>query len=311
MKSLIEQMYKTKVGGILLSPLKWCYDFYRFRLLSDQQAIRRSYKKWYGRYPDLDNPKLFTEKLQWLKLNDRTPLHTQCADKYGVREYIKKTIGEEYLIPLVYDTDNPNDIRQENLPDYPVVIKQNHDSGYAMTFVHDKTTVDFRAVQSKLKKGATINYFWGNREWQYKNIKPRIIVEKLLIGDKDGLPDDIKVHCFNGKVEFVELMSERFTTTGTKEHCLDANFEKTDFTFSKPLSLKTYEKPFCWELIKQLAEKLASPFAYARVDFYEVNRKVYFGEITFHPDAGIYIENLEPKEMDEKLGKLLKLPIDE
>lgn len=282
----------------------------RYHLTSDKRLIRRKYKKILGRFPELEHPSLFSEKLQWLKLYDRNPLMTICADKYRVRQYIKENIGEEYLIPLVFDSANPDDIYPENLPDFPVVIKQNHDSGYAMTFVHDKSKVDFEAVRTRLKKGAKINYFWGKREWSYKNIKPHIVVEKMMFDGEGNLPDDYKIHCFNGKVQFVELMTERFSSTGVKEHCLLRDGTKADFVFSYPQTLKPFEKPAEWEEMMQLAEKLAEVFRYVRVDLYNIAGKIYFGELTFYPHSG-WNMLLQPREWDLKLGKLLTLPSDD
>ncbi len=307
MKNFLKQIYKTKVGNLLLSPLRWSYDFYRIRLRSDRQFIREKYKWVFGIYPDLENPKLFTEKLQWLKLNERKPLMTLCADKYRVREYIKETIGEDYLIPLVYDTDNPYDIRPENLPDYPVVIKQNHDSGYAMTFVYDKKTVDFKTVQTKLKKGARINYFWGNREWEYKHIKPHIIVEKLL-SDSSGnsLLNDYKIYCFNGKPTYIQTIFDR--TAEVKETWYDTSWNRQNIYYFSENS-KDIAYPEALGEMLEVARKLAAPFVYARVDLYESFGKVYFGEITFRPYGGFMVWN--PQEWDLKLGEKLKLPVDE
>lgn len=193
MRGAIKAIYNMPAFNWVLSPLKACYDFYRYRMISDRQFIRKRYKKILGRYPDLDNPQLFTEKLQWLKLNDRNPLMTICADKYRVREYIKEKIGEEYLIPLVFDTDNPDDIKAENLPDYPVIIKTNHGSG-DVSVVLDKSATDFKAMRRKVRKNFKNNIFYLGREWEYKCIKPHIIVEKLL-SDSSGnaLLNDYKI----------------------------------------------------------------------------------------------------------------------
>ncbi len=162
MREFIKHLYHdTTIGYWLISPAKTLYDIYRcrkklydiyyFRIIPEKIFIKRTFKKSFGYNLNLENPKTFSEKIQWLKLNDRKPLHTLCADKYAVREYIKEKIGEQYLIPLVYHTDNPSDIIPDNLPDYPFIIKTNHGCGEHI-IVKDKSEINYKSVQKTLTK---------------------------------------------------------------------------------------------------------------------------------------------------------------
>jgi len=305
-KSLIIYLYKeTSIGFLLIHPIKVAICFGKYWLISDARFIQKLYRKKFGVYPNLKNPKRLSEKIQWLKLNDRTPLHTICADKYKVRSYVKNKIGEEYLIPLVLETTNISEINAEDLPDCPVIVKANHDSGGTF-IINDKIQIDFKKLQRHLRRVMAHNYYYENREWPYKNIKKRVIVEKLMIDDKYDQLYDYKIHCMNGKVKFVEIMTDRGSENGIKEHCLDINYNKQPFLFSYPQSDKAVDKPDNWNEMLEKAECLAQGLTYVRVDMYSVNGKTYFGEMTFHPHSGTGMY-LQPREWDEKLGQMLKL----
>jgi len=189
--------HNTWVGKKIIDFVLEIHQYYRTHYIKEELFLKQQFKKRFGRALDLDNPQTFNEKLQWLKLNDRTALHTICADKYKVRDYVKEKIGEEYLVPLVFETKNPKDIIPENLPDYPVIIKTNHAS-YGGVIVRDKSQHNWKTVQKTLAKSLRINYYYKSKEWQYKNIERRIVVEKLLTGDSGDIPFDYKMHYFNG-----------------------------------------------------------------------------------------------------------------
>ena len=297
----------TQIGNIIGTIYYWI----NIRMVPEKIYTIRRHKKRMGKSPNLQNPKTLNEKIVWLKLNDRTPLHTKCADKYAVREYVSEKIGEEYLIPLYYHTVESKNITPENLPDTPYIIKTNHDSGGGI-FVYDKSKVHWKEVQRNLKNRLKINYYWESKEWQYKNIKPRIIVEKLLLTKENKVPFDYKMHCFNGKVITIQVDMDR----GTDNHYrnwYDTNWNREPFkwAFIKENGKKTdpsdfdVEKPSTLEEMIRLSEKLASPFCYARVDWYDVDGRLFFGEITFHHDGGN--SPIEPEEWDVKLGEKLIL----
>ncbi|MGB6153232.1 MAG: ATP-grasp fold amidoligase family protein, partial [Pricia sp.] len=206
-------------------------------------------------------------------------------------------------------TDNPSDLIPENITKTPCIIKANHDSSGGI-FVYDKNQIDWENVQKGLEKRLKQNYYWSSREWQYKNIKPTIVVEKLLQDSQGNIPFDYKLHCFNGKVRMISVDSGRDTDKHFR------NWYSRDWTrepyrwssqkgqkFTDP-SEEDIERPKTLEKMMELSEILAQPFAYVRVDWYEVDGKLYFGEITFHHDGGVF--PILPKKWDKKLGTLLK-----
>ena len=297
----------TLVGNIVGAIYHWVNT----RLVPEKTYIKRRYKKKFGERLNLKDPTTLNEKILWLKLNDRTPLHTQCADKFAVRDYIKKKIGDKYLVPLYYDTYEATNIIPENLPEPPYIIKTNHDSGGGI-FVYNESLINWKEVQKSLKKRLKQNYYPALKEWQYKNIKPRIIVEKLLLTSANKIPFDYKLHCFNGKVLTIQVDMER----GTDNHFrnwYNTDWKREPFKWSsvKENGKKTdpsdydVEKPSTLNEMIRLSEILAEPFRYVRVDWYDVDGKLFFGEITFHHDGGN--KPIEPKEWDYKLGEKLVL----
>ncbi len=281
------------------------FNFFRYRVIPVELFIKIQYKKRMGFYPNLKNPQLFSEKLQWLKLNDKRKLLVNCVDKYYVREFVKVAIGDKYLVPLLYATKDVSEINENNAPDIPFIIKVNHDSG-GVFIVKDKNIFNFENARQKLSSALKTNYYYQSKEWPYKNIEKRIIIEQLLLDEHGNIPNDIKVHCFHGKVEFVEIMTNRGSIGGVKEHCLTRDFVKQPFLFSYPQSSMPLEVISNWDEIMDLAEVLSHPFNYVRVDFYNVNNKIYFGELTFYPHSG-YDMLLQPRNWDLELGNKLDL----
>ena len=273
-------------------------------------VVRYNYWKRRKKSLNLKNPQTLNEKINWLKLYDKRPLHTQCADKYEVRKYVREKIGEEYLVPLYFETQNPQEIKPENLPDFPSIIKANHDSSGGV-FVYDKSKLDYKHLQEVFRKRLINNYYNKTKEWQYKNIVPRVIVEKLLITEDGKIPLDYKVHCFNGKAHMIQVDIGR----GTDKHY--RNWYYTDWTrcpFKWTALLENGQTdpanfdvppPMELETMNRLSNILSEPFDYARIDWYDVDNKLYFGEVTFHHDSGC--RPIEPEEWDYKLGKMVHL----
>ena len=302
MREYIKHLYRdTTIGQLVISPIKELYYNYLPRLIPEKMYIRRTFKSRLGYNLNLDNPKTLNEKIHWLQKNDRTPLHTLCSDKYAVREYVKEKIGEEYLIPLVYHTTNPKDIVPENLPDYPFIIKTNHGCG-GYVIVRDKSKIEWKSVQRNLAKLLRSNYYYRAREWQYKDIKPCIVVEKLLLDENSNIPNDYKIHCFNGRATFIGVIYDKDINTRINYYDFDwnileiYNFNKKGMGVNKPKVLKR---------MKSIAETLSNDFHYVRVDLYVVGEKIYFGELTFSPAAGFAPFN--PIECDRRFGDKLKL----
>lgn len=261
---------------------------------------------------DLSDPVSLNEKINWLILNDRTPLHTLCADKYRVRAHVAKKVGKQYLVPLVFHAEDPSELTKEILPDYPVIVKANHNSaGY--TIIRDKNTVDWKQLRAKFKKLLKINYYKASKQWQYKNIVPKIIVEKLLMDEHGEVPPDYKFHCFNGIVRMLQVDINR-NKPDQSRNWFNRDWEREPYTW--PVKRKYGEgnadplpvdppKPKSYELMVELSEILASDFDYVRVDWYNMEGTLYFGELTFHHSGGRC--PILPYEWDVKLGQELNL----
>lgn len=285
-----------------IKSFKKIYLLYCQLYLTDDIFIKRHSKKFLGYKVNLNNPKTLNEKIQWLKLNDRTPLHTICTDKYLARNYIAEKVGADYLIPLVFQTKDPNQINSETLPDYPVIIKTNHDSG-GIIVIEDKNQADWKYIRKKLKRKLKINFFFPHRQWSYKNIERRIVVERFLIDAKKKFPDDIRVHCFNGKPSFITIDSGRFGDMKSGMYDLEWNYLDCEWTDPPATPV---EKPEQMDGILELAAKLSENFIYVRTDFYIFQNKIYAGELTFYPCAGW--KPFKPEKWDKIFGEMLHLP---
>ncbi len=273
----------------------------RYNRFADKRFIRKHFNKKMGYKINLSSPKTFSEKLQWLKLHENNKLKTKCADKYTVREHVRNIIGEKYLIPLVFHTKNYKEITKDIIPAFPVIIKASHYSG-SVFIVKNKAQENFSTIQKELRLQLQFNFYHALRSRHIKNIKPKIIVEKLLLDKKGEIPEDYKIHCFNGKPMFIQVDCSRFK--GHKRIIYDTKWQKIDLQLHFPMNDEIPPPQSLNEMLV-LAEKLSEPFNYVRVDFYENNSSVYFGELTFIPGAGF--EPFNPPEMDRIWGDLLTL----
>lgn len=272
--------------------------------LSDEKYLKLIFKMRIGYELNLDNPKTFNEKLQWLKLYDRKPLYTTLVDKCKVREYIKQKIGEEYLIPLLGVYDRFDDIDFKKLPKQ-FVIKCNHDSG-GLVICKDKKKFDYEMAKKKINKSLKSNYYYHGREWPYKNVNPKIIIEKYMEDNKVHELIDYKVMCFDGVPKMIFTCSERFSSDGLKVTFFDLNWQKLPFERHYKSSINKVEKPKNYDKMLELSRKLSIDIPFVRVDWYEINGKLYFGELTFYPGSGV--EEFSPQEWDLKIGNMLNLP---
>jgi hypothetical protein len=294
---------KNSFSKFLLAIPKLVYDLYRYKILSDTQFLKSRFKFTFGKELNLENPRTFNEKIQWLKINDRRAIYTICADKHAVRDYIANKIGQEILIPMILVTNKSEEINPENLPDYPIIIKSTHASGRYI-IIRDKNQIIWPHLRKTLKKWLKENYYLKLREWQYKDIPHALIVEKLLTDKNGKIPSDVKFHCFNGEIEFIEVHENRLSAH--KKIHYDENWNvlkfKSYFEEGNPS-----EPPVTFNKMKEIARILSKEFYYVRVDLYELNAQVYFGELTFHPGSGF--KAYEPEEQDLILGNKLRLPI--
>lgn len=273
------------------------------RILADKTYLKIYFKCKMGYKLNLKNPQTFNEKLQWLKLYDRNPEYTKMVDKYEVREYIKEKIGEEYLIPLIGVYDKFDDIDFDELPNQ-FVIKCNHDSG-GLVICKDKGKLNIEETRKKINKSLKRNYYYSGREWPYKNVKPRIIIEKYMEDSNKSDLIDYKLFCFNGIPKIVLVCSERFSSSNMCETWFDMNWKLIDMTESGHRVDSTISKPKQLKKMVELSKKLSKNIPFIRVDWYEIGDKLYFGELTFYPASGF--EKFEPKEWNKKIGDMLSI----
>lgn len=274
----------------------------------DKIMIKIQYRISTGKRLNLANPQRFTEKLQWYKLYYRNPLMTQCADKYAVRDYIKGKGYEKILVPLYGVYESSDEIDFNKLPN-KFVIKTTNGS-HTNIICEDKQKLDVKEAKETIDKW--LNTWEGKvgREWAYYNINSKIICEKYLEKDINGDLADYKFFCFNGKVKYMLLCKNRFSENGMKLGFFNDKFNFIDIGVER-YSLKdknnnriNVEKPVNFYEMKEIAEKLSEDFPHVRVDLYNLNGKIYFGELTFY-DASGYIDY---GEFDIMLGNMFNLP---
>lgn len=273
-------------------------------IIPDSIYLRMRYYMHTRKHLNLRKPKRFNEKLQWLKLYYRNPEHTVMVDKYLVREHIKKTIGEQYLIPLLGVWDNVEDIDFDALPD-KFVIKCNHNSGDGMYICKDKSQMDVEKVKADLKKGLEQDYYLCDREWPYKNVPRKIVAEQYLDDGSGRGINDYKVFNFNGEPYVIQVDFDRFIDH--KKNIYTTDWKLCDFSFNYPAHPEIeIPRPETLEEMLELSKKLSAGHPYMRTDFYSVGGKLYFGELTFFPASGYGA--FDPDSMDFELGDRIILP---
>lgn len=276
-----------------------------FDFLPDDKYLKLLFWARMNKKLDLEMPKTLNEKIQWLKLHDRKDIYTEIVDKYVVRNYIKNIIGDEFLIPIVGGPWSTfEEIDFDALPNQ-FVLKCTHDSG-GVVICKDKQTFDLERAKKRINKSLKSNYYKKYREWPYKNVEPRIIAERYLI-DNSGIElKDYKILCFNGIPDNIMVCTGR--NTGKVKYYLfdrDWNFLRYNNGDDKLPADFTLDKPQYVDEMFTIATKLANPFSLARIDLYEAEGKVWFGEITFYPDSGFDLDITD--ETDRMFGEKLKL----
>ena len=285
-----------------------------YNYMNDQDYLMMQYKLRMNRELNLENPQLFSEKLQWLKLNDHNPLYTQLVDKYRVRDYIAEKVGEEHLIPLLGVWDDPDEIDFDKLPEQ-FVLKCNHNSGTGMCICRDKSKLDYEKVRKALKKGLKENFYMRCREWPYQNVSRKIIAEKLMTYASDSLCnkglDDYRFYCFHGEPRLIYAYQ-----SGTLDHnnkpgiascdIFDAQWKHLPFRQKSPNAATPPQAPANVEKMLEISRKLSEKLNFMRVDFYEIDGRLYIGELTLYPGGGF--APFYPDEWDREIGAWLKLP---
>ena len=272
-------------------------------LISPEKVSRIRYKNVFGIEPDLENPKTFNEKLMWLKLNTyaKDPLVSQCSDKYAVREYVEQCGLGHTLNELIGVWDRAADIEWDRLPNR-FAIKCNHGCGYNL-ICQDKSAFDMKKAAAQLDAWMKDDFWKEYAEVHYRTIPKKIICEKYLEGKKDALPVDYKIYCFHGKPVYIGNFIERdLVTDDILRGYFDLDWKPSD-VFRYEMQPELFERPKSLEQMLEYAEILAKPFPFVRVDFYEVDGKIYFGELTFTPTG--CLATYYTDEAQVKLGELL------
>lgn len=256
---------------------------------------------------NLVNPQTFNEKLQWLKLYYHRPDYVKMADKEAVKGYVANTIGQEYVIPILGKWNNVRDIEWDSLP-RQFVLKTNHDGGnFGIIICKDKNSLNKKKAQRRLQKSLNRNTYLLGREWPYRDIPRKVFAEQYIEDPIVGELLDYKFFCFDGKVKMLFVASGRQDgSSGIKFDYFDENYQPLNVQQTHPRSANPPEKPVNFELMKKLAEDLSSGIPHVRVDFYNVNGKIYFGEYTFFSYGGW--AEFHPEEFDYILGSFLQLP---
>lgn len=270
------------------------------RHMPDAMYLQWQFHHIYGRRLDLKDPKTYSDKLAWLKLNKKDPRLSKLVDKYEVREFVKNKIGEEYLIPCLGVYNNTDEIPWESLPE-KYVLKCTHDSASVVLHLSNEN-FDKQATVKSLNQHLGRNMYWYAREYAYKDVPPRIICEAFL-DDNGKAPADYKIMCFGGEPKYIILDLDRFGDH--HRDCYDLKWEKQDLTTDHEQSNTMAPKPKGFDKMIELARKLSEGFSHVRVDFYNLDGRIYFGEMTFFPWGGpIWFK---PDEWNYRLGEMIKL----
>lgn len=274
------------------------------RLLSDKKAIDLWSICYRGVKVNWDNPTSFNDKLNWLKIYGRNDLYTKMAGKYEAKKIVAERIGEEYVVPCYGVFDHFDDINFDALPQQ-FVLKCTHDCA-SVYVCKNKDEFDKSKVRKVMEKALKKNYYWGGgREWVYKNIKPQIVVDKFLDDGRKGELQDYKWWCFNGDPKYMYI-TNKGKTGQVYENFYDMDFNQVDINHNWPRVAPEFQKPATFEQMRNLASKLSKGIPFVRIDFFNVNGHIYFGEFTFYDFGGL--RSYRSEEWDEKLGSLIKLP---
>ena len=297
-----------KVDRLLYYPRHLLLSFANRGLIhiSDERYIRLLFKDRFGIKIDLENPISFNEKIQWLKLHDRKKAYVTMVDKYLVKDYVANIIGEEHIIPTLGVWDSFDQIDFESLPNQ-FVLKCTHDSG-SVVIVKDKAKMDIKKCKRIISKSLKRDYYLLGREWVYKNVERKVIAEKYMKeSDNDADLTDYKFYCFNGIPMYCQVITNR--TIDERIDFFDMNWNHMEFTgLAKPykrFSDTEIHEPLNFKKMKEYCSLLAKDIPFLRVDFYEINQQIFFGELTFFPADGV--GEFYPSEWNIKLGNMIDI----
>ena len=272
--------------------------------VSSEAFLSMKYYALYGKKLNLRDPKTYSEKLQWLKLHDHNDRYPLLVDKYEVKPIVAEILGEECIIPTLGVWDSFDEIDFDKLPDQ-FVLKCTHDSG-GLVICTDKSKLDKEKAKNKIDSCLKKNYFWSGREWPYLKVKPRVIAEKYMVDESGYELKDYKFFVFDGKMKAMFIATDRNAATDTCFDFFDRDFNHLPFTNGHPNASREIPKPPRYEEMIEMAEKLGAGLPQVRIDFYNINGDIYFGEITLYHWSGL--KPFEPEEWDRKFGDWIQLP---
>lgn len=272
----------------------------------DRAFLKIQYYLKLGRRLDLKHPRLYNEKLQWIKLYDRDPQYKLFVDKLAVRDYVRERVGEQYLIPEIAHYDRAEDIQWDRLPQR-YVLKCTHGSScnIVQDGTRDETTI--ARQRARLRDWMAADWFWLSREWPYLGVKPRVLIEQFLHGPGGGVPYDYKILCFGGEPQYIIVDVDRYKSGGDghRRNFYDVNWVKQEVFNRHPGYEGLIPRPECLDEMLEVARKLAQGLRHIRIDLYEAEGRVYFGEMTFFHGFGM--EVFRPRAFEEHLGSLIAL----
>ncbi len=277
----------------------------KMRFLPSKLYAKIHYEHFSKEKLNLNNPQNFNEKIQWYKIFFRPPILNTLADKFAVREYVSKTIGKEYLNDLYAVYERPEDIDFDALPQQ-FVMKANHTNGHNI-IVKDKREINRKNIIKKFKKWLKKNqYYRRGQEWAYKDVKPKIVIEKFLKEENNNALIDYKFYCFNGEPKFIDVHLDR--DKDHKQGCFDLDFNQLPFIKSKKFNniSSDIQKPINFKEMVNVTKLLAKNLPFVRVDLYSINGKTIFGELTFYP--GDARNKFYPEKYNKIIGDYFKLP---
>ena len=275
------------------------------KYIPDSLYLELMYRRLFGTKLHLRFPVTFNEKMQWLKLHDRKEIYPLMVDKYEAKTYAAERIGADHIIPTIGIWTQFDDIDIDALP-ASFVLKCTHDSG-GLIICKDKTTFDIDSARAKIQRSLMNNYFYIGREWPYKNVEHRVLAEEYIHDDNDMSLTDYKVHSFNGIPKLILVCRNRYSSEGMTEDFFDTNWNHLDVR--RPGHKNSEEAipvPYGLEEMIHMTKLLSKDVPFLRVDFYCVNRRVLFGEMTFYPSSGF--QRFIPDSFDTLLGSWLNLP---
>lgn len=277
-------------------------------LFADELYLKWMFYLFMGEKLDLQHPKTFSEKMQWLKLHNRKPEYALMVDKVAVKEYVAPIIGKEHVIPTLGIWDDVDDIDFSTLPNQFVLKTSQGGGNMGVVICRDKSTFDKNTVSKRLKKALKQDIYATYREWPYKNVQRRILAEQLMTDQSHrGDLRDYKFFCFNGSPLLCQVISDRNS---------DEKIDFYDMAWNRLIGLIGLNVhahnsatgiacPVSFEEMKTMATKLSANIPFVRIDFYEINHEAYFGEITFFPNSGF--GEFQPTEWNERLGEMIPI----